>query len=422
MGQSLRRETHFNMSIHATKPETDAAMRRQRRTSFISSMAIGVLSVVLLMLLLSFFLLDPLFKETPTIVTYESSLNDETEMEVKKVATTMDRKPSAPSSSMAKVIAAQTQSTLSVPVPDVEVTVPSVDFGDGEDFGQGWGSGSGSGTGGGGASFFQQKVSADRIAYVIDYSLSMRGERDKLMRAELKKSVEGLSSGMQYQLIFFSGPAWVAGSELPSFNYGSGKATVKGKGGRTYEWTGKGLHDWTPKGKREPVEWLDVSGRQMKETLKVIEETALSGGTDWENPLLMAFDAEPPPQIVFFMTDGAVGGRDMMQTHQRSRVGGQKEGDRGQHDRNDGTQGQGADGESREANRRRVHHDRRGRQGAQGRRENQAQEREVIRGPGGATAESSTAQGDGPRPFREHLRADGRRSAGFPPLFPHRAA
>jgi hypothetical protein len=33
---------------------------------------------------------------------------------------------------------------------------------------------------------------------------------------------------------------------------------------------------------------------------------------EWENPLLMVFAMQPPPQIVFFMTDGAVGGRDMM--------------------------------------------------------------------------------------------------------------
>jgi hypothetical protein len=50
----------------------------------------------------------------------------------------------------------------------------------------------------------------------------------------------------------------------------------------------------------------------LKKARDIIRETRLSGGTDWENPLLMVFDMEPPPQIVFFMTDGAVGGRDMM--------------------------------------------------------------------------------------------------------------
>lgn len=134
----------------------------------------------------------------------------------------------------------------------------------------------------------------------------MRGERDKLMREEFTKLVNGLTGGVKFQMIYFSGPAWVAGRELAGFHRGNGKATVKGKGGKEYEWTGKGLFDWTPKGKRQPVEWLDMIGNQLEESLKVINKSPLSGGTDWENPLLMAFDMEPPPQIVFFMTDGAI--------------------------------------------------------------------------------------------------------------------
>jgi hypothetical protein len=300
------------MSIHAQlSAEAQARLAAQRRNSTITSVVISLLVMVILGLVLGIFLLPNLIKEPPTIVTYQANDIKEKEPEPEKVKNVIQRKPSSPSSSMVKVIAASTTSTISIPVPDVVVTTESVDFGDGEDFGGGWGDGNGFGKGGG-ATFFNQSVKAERIAYVIDYSLSMRGERDQLMRKELTKSVGGLKAGTKFQMIFFSGPAWVAGSELPGFNYGSGKATVKGKGGNKYEWTGKGLFDWTPKGKRQPVEWLDVTGKQMQESLKVIQESPLSGGTDWENPLLMAFDAEPPPQIIFFMTDGAVGGRDMI--------------------------------------------------------------------------------------------------------------
>jgi hypothetical protein len=140
----------------------------------------------------------------------------------------------------------------------------------------------------------------------------MKGDRDELMRKELTKSVNGLSSKVQFQMIFFSGPAWVAGSELPGFNYAKGVATVKGKGGHSYHWTGKGLFDWTPKGKRQKVEWLQASFGEVQDAREIIKETALSGGTDWENPLLMAFDMQPPPNLIFFMTDGIVEGRDMM--------------------------------------------------------------------------------------------------------------
>lgn len=293
------------MSIHAITPEAEAALHRQRRNSVITSTIIGILSVVLVMLILSFFLLAPLFKETPTIVTYESNLNQETELEVKKVTTSVERKPPAASSSMARVIAANTQSAVSIPVVDADITVPSLDFGSGDAFGEGWGD-DGS-PGGGGASFFEQKVQAERVAYVIDYSQSMRGDREKLMRKELKKSVLGLSPGMKYQLIFFAGPAWVAGDKV-TMSKGNRSAIVEAKG-RDYEWKcGGNATDWKPEGRKREAEWLDVTSLQRKKSVDLIEETKLVWGTIWEPPLEMAIAMEPPPQMIFFMTDGITGG------------------------------------------------------------------------------------------------------------------
>ncbi|QTN31304.1 VWA domain-containing protein [Akkermansiaceae bacterium] len=297
------------MSIHAKlSPEAQARLASQRRNSTISSLVIAFLTIVILGLVLGFFLLPNLIKETPTIVTYKANETKADEPEPEKIKSAIQRKPSSPSSSMVKVIAATTTADISIPVPDVAVTTESVEFGDGEDFGGGWGDGMGSGKGGG-ASFFNQKVSAERIAYVIDYSGSMAGEKDKLMRNELTKSVSGLNASTKFQMIFFSGPAWVAGSDATA----SGpQGSVKAKGGHTYKWTGKGAHDWKPVGKRQSVEWLDMTSSQMAESLKVIKESKLVWGTDWTNPLEMAFDMEPPPQIVFFMTDGQMSGRDMM--------------------------------------------------------------------------------------------------------------
>lgn len=299
------------MSIHVKlSPEAQARLAAQRRNSSITSAVISLLIVVIIGLVLGFFLLPNFVKETPVIVTYASSLDEEQKVQEKKVTNKVTRKPSSPSSSMAKVIAANTVSNVSIPVPDNVTPVQSLDFGDGNDFGTGWGdSDFGSG---GGASFFNQSVKANRIVYVIDYSLSMKGEREKLMRKELTKSIGGLSGGVNYQMIYFSGPAWVAGSELPGYHHSKMKATVKGKGGHKYDWTGKGLYRWTPKGKRQPVEWLSVTSGNIAESLKIIKDTNLCGGTDWENPLIMAIEMEPPPQLIFFMTDGAIEGRDMM--------------------------------------------------------------------------------------------------------------
>ncbi|MCP5536840.1 MAG: von Willebrand factor type A domain-containing protein [Akkermansiaceae bacterium] len=58
------------------------------------------------------------------------------------------KKPSSPSSSMARVIASNTNSPAAVPVPSVDMPIPepSPDFGNGEDFGDGWGSGAADGS------------------------------------------------------------------------------------------------------------------------------------------------------------------------------------------------------------------------------------------------------------------------------------
>ena len=132
------------MSIHANlSPEALARLQQQRRNSTISSLVVSILVVVLIALILGIFLLPNIVKETPVIVTYASSLDEETKVEEKKVTTKVMRKPSSPSSSMAKVIAANTQSPTAVPVPEQLTNAPSLDFGDGDDFGAGWGDGDG---------------------------------------------------------------------------------------------------------------------------------------------------------------------------------------------------------------------------------------------------------------------------------------
>ncbi len=300
------------MSIHAKlSPEAEARLAAQRRNSTITSAIIALLMIVIVGLVLGLVLLPNMVKETPVIVTYQSDVTKEKEPNPEKVKTTVQRKPSAPSSSMVKVIASASVSDISIPVPDVVVDVQAVDFGDGNDFGGGWGDGDGFGSGGGGATFFNQSVKAERIAYVIDYSGSMNGVKDKLMREELTKSIKGIKAGTKFQMIFFSGPAWVAGSVATASNGGNGLVKAE-SGKKEYKWTGKGAHDWKPVGNRQPVEWLEMSTKQLKKSLDVIKDSKLVWGTDWEDPLEMAFDMDPPPQMVFFMTDGQMSGRDMV--------------------------------------------------------------------------------------------------------------
>jgi hypothetical protein len=112
---------------------------------------------------------------------------------------------------------------------------------------------------------------------------------------------------MSYQLIFFAGPAWVAGDEI-TMAKGNKSAEVKGSGG-TFDWVSKGgAHDWNPKGRKQKPKWLEVSPAKRSKSLKLIETTPLVYGTNWEPALEMALAMDPAPEVIFFMTDGITGG------------------------------------------------------------------------------------------------------------------
>ena len=118
-------------------------------------------------------------------------------------------RPAGPKSSRAKVIATTAPAPTTVPVPDNPV--PEGPFGMSEEIGTGWGDGDGDGDGGGGVSFFGSYRRAKRVVFLVDYSGSMgsdveggAGTRIAALKQELSKSIEGLSSKMQFTVIFFS--------------------------------------------------------------------------------------------------------------------------------------------------------------------------------------------------------------------------
>ena len=155
------------MSLHAQlSPEAEARLEAQKRNSVITSIVIAFLVITLVVLILLFILLPALRIDPPTIVTYNSGLPDKEDLDQKEINPQIQRKPSAPSSSMAKVIASTTPSPTAVPVPETEAE-PNLDFGSGDDFGQGWGSGGDGGGGGFGnipATMRKRCSPADRMA------------------------------------------------------------------------------------------------------------------------------------------------------------------------------------------------------------------------------------------------------------------
>ncbi|MBK1790157.1 vWA domain-containing protein [Persicirhabdus sediminis] len=303
------------MAIHASlSPEALSALHKQQRNSAISSGIIALLTIVLAAVILTLLFVQVVEKDNTQIVSYTGSPEAQEEtMKKRQINRQIERTPSSPSSSQARVIAANTVSNIAVPVPEKVNVELSEDYGDGDDFGSGWGSGDSFG-GGGGPTFFGQKVSGGNIVYIIDYSGSMKGRREQLMRDELCRSISELAPGTNYQLIFFAGPTWIAGDEVIG-NCGTGDRTaeVKSKGGKTYKYTNSGgWHGWNFDGKKVTADWLTVKDSNIKNSINLVRDQKLINGTVWKLPLEVAIDMKPKPDTIIFMTDG-IAGKDSME-------------------------------------------------------------------------------------------------------------
>lgn len=176
------------------------------------------------------------------------------------------------------------------------------------------------GSGGGEVSFFGSKTRARRVVFVVDFSASMIGPKEKLMRQELSKSVKGLPESVEYALIFFSGPAWYAGQEVGhAEKIGKFVGNTVTDGRNRYIWyegwdeegrhTGANktaLHHFADGAGRLPMgKYMRASGINIRNSLQLIEKTPLVFGTDWRWPLMMAMNMKP--DLIYFMTDGAFG-------------------------------------------------------------------------------------------------------------------
>ena len=285
-----------------------ALLRKQQRTATLVSFVVALLLMVMMGLILALIFMAVESSPKPTLVAYSGVPEAEERITPPKVQTSVERKPSAPSLAASKMIVANSSSPTAVPVPTIEVEDVSMEMGVGNDFGEGWGDGDGFGSGGG-SSFFGQTSRAERIAYVIDFSSSMKGQdRHKIMRNELCESLEKMENGLQIGMVFFGGPAWVAGDEI-KMGQGKKEAVVTAKGGKKFKWKSNGgAHHWEPDGPKQKVPWHTIDDREVKRLQKIVRETPLFWGTIWDHPLHMALDMDPAPQTIYFMTDGSASG------------------------------------------------------------------------------------------------------------------
>ncbi|SHI79849.1 Tetratricopeptide repeat-containing protein [Rubritalea squalenifaciens DSM 18772] len=132
-------------------------------------------------------------KEAPEIMSFSAGSDADMSQEKPEVANQVERKPSAPSSSMAEVIASQTKSPIIVPAPQMETNQPSIDFGDGDDFGGGWGNADGQ-LAKNEASHFARIAKEDafsdevRVEYGANYDYGISNESSKADLAKKKST------------------------------------------------------------------------------------------------------------------------------------------------------------------------------------------------------------------------------------------
>jgi len=113
--------------------------------------------------------------------------------------------------------------------------------------------------------FFGNFDEADPIAFVLDFSGSMGGQRERILKKELMKSLNALNSKVSFSVIAFSDTGWFLGNR-------------------------KG--------------WIKASPQNVTEVTQSINKQYVGGGTEWEAGLNLALSLTPHPEAIYFMTDG----------------------------------------------------------------------------------------------------------------------
>ncbi len=295
------------METPVIPPDADApdhsvaeeAARYYARGARWSSLVIALLVHGGLVALLAYLVVQATPEPPPEFVVAAAVADNITKRDLREYNLTQQPKPAAPSRA-ANVIASASVSAISVPTTDLVIENPGLGIGD--SFGEGFGEGSGDGPGGG-VAFFGNTSTAKRVAFIIDVSQSLSDKQFEMIKEELNKSLGKLSGSTLYQVLFFSGPAWFAEDEYDERN----SAVVSG--GKDYKWSTRSIHDFQPSGGEERLytaKWIPANKVNLRKTAKRIEAVERSLGTDWRWPLKLALRMKPKPEVVYFLTDGAV--------------------------------------------------------------------------------------------------------------------
>lgn len=149
--------------------------------------------------------------------------------------------------------------------------------------------------------------SVSRVVFVVDVSRSLTPDQFAISKSELSDALKSLDRETQYQVLFFSGPVWFAHQRLVEGGERDQDVLIR-DGATDHRWLCEfGAHRYEKGNESLPTsEWRTASEENLAATILDIEEVGRSHGTTWHLPMIMALQLEPPPQRIFFITDGEV--------------------------------------------------------------------------------------------------------------------
>ncbi|MGI9241376.1 MAG: hypothetical protein ACR2RV_11285 [Verrucomicrobiales bacterium] len=258
------------------------ASKSQRKASLIVAALVHVAIGVLL-----YFWIIHNWDDSPVlIVAADQGDPGPPKVEKKSFAKAVRRKPN-PASSSARAQIITTNIATPIAVEEVEEVDPNA-FGVANSFGVGLGFGNGDG-GGGSVMFFGESASVSHAVFIVDFSGSMsQGNRIDQLKKELDNSLAQLPSGVSYNIIYYSHRPWLGGEDV---------------GGAPFR---------DPDDERDRVPWLKATKDNIQKSREEVAAMQLGGATNWIPPVRMALAMNPPPKVIWLLTDGEASDREEM--------------------------------------------------------------------------------------------------------------
>ncbi|NNE90730.1 MAG: VWA domain-containing protein [Verrucomicrobiales bacterium] len=292
---------------------TEPTVEEQTANKKIISLTVSLVVMLVIGLIAAIVGVLANLKEEPELIAKIVAVGEQNDpkMEKKTVMKQVKQASAASAASpIAKMIRANT--TAKIVAPKVtRVSDGPLGLGEG-DFGDGFGAGGGGM--GSGASFFGTKSRGRRFLFVLDHSASMSQGQIDLRDSELEKALKALPANVQYNVILFAGGCLFAEKGWGYTNGGRGlNYSITGPKDATYPFKGRSAGDFEfegPDSKLPKSNWLPATKVNVKNTMEFVRGgVGKFFGTDWGLALKTGMNMSPPPDTVFFMSDGT-GGND----------------------------------------------------------------------------------------------------------------